>query len=92
MTVQRQGILETAQTLLRAAKTMTDSAIASHPKALLAGDYQRPAEASFACQRGQSISLYRLLPLNASGVPGIKRRLLRGRPHGIITAADELRE
>jgi hypothetical protein len=35
--------LETAQTLLRAAKTMTDSAIAGQLKAL-ADDYQRRAE------------------------------------------------
>jgi hypothetical protein len=35
--------LETAQTLLRAARTMTDSAIADQLKAL-AGDYQRRAE------------------------------------------------
>jgi hypothetical protein len=35
--------LETAQTLLRAAKTMTDRAIASQLKAL-ADDYQRRAE------------------------------------------------
>jgi hypothetical protein len=35
--------LETAQTLLRAARTMTDAAIASQLKAL-ADDYQRRAE------------------------------------------------
>ena len=35
--------LETAQTLLRAAKTMTDSAIAGQLKAL-ADDYERRAE------------------------------------------------
>ena len=35
--------LETAQTLLRAARTMTDSAIADQLKAL-ADDYQRRAE------------------------------------------------
>ncbi len=47
MTVQisRRGkeYLETAQTLLRAAKTMTDQAIASQLKAL-ADNYQRRAE------------------------------------------------
>ena len=39
----RQEYLETAQTLLRAAKTMTDLAIAGQLKAL-ADDYQRRAE------------------------------------------------
>ena len=38
-----KAYLETAQTLLRAAKTMTDSAIAGQLKAL-ADDYQRRAE------------------------------------------------
>src|SRR4030081_1456087 len=43
--------LETAQTLLRAAQTMTDRAIAGQLKAL-ADDYQRRAEkASFAVER-----------------------------------------
>jgi hypothetical protein len=43
--ISRQGkaYLETAQTLLRAAKTMTDSAIAGQLRAL-ADDYQRRAE------------------------------------------------
>jgi hypothetical protein len=47
MTVQisqrGKAYLETARTLLRAAKTMTDSAIAGQLKAL-ADDYQRRAE------------------------------------------------
>ena len=47
MTVQisqrGKAFLETAETLLRAAKTMTDSAIAGQLKAL-ADDYQRRAE------------------------------------------------
>ena len=47
MTVQTsqrgKEYLETAQTLLRAAKTMTDSAIAGQPEAL-ADDHQRRAE------------------------------------------------
>jgi len=38
-----KAFLETAETLLRAAKTMTDSAIAGQLKAL-ADDYQRRAE------------------------------------------------
>ena len=38
-----KAYLETAQTLLRAAKTMTDSAIAGQLKAL-ADDYERRAE------------------------------------------------
>jgi len=43
--ISRRGkqYLETAQTLLRAAQTMTDNAIASQLKAL-ADDYQRRAE------------------------------------------------
>ena len=43
--ISRRGkqYLETAQTLLRAARTMTDSAIADQLKAL-ADDYQRRAE------------------------------------------------
>jgi hypothetical protein len=43
--ISRRGkeYLETAQTLLRAAKTMTDGAIAGQLKAL-ADDYQRRAE------------------------------------------------
>ena len=43
--ISRQGkaYLETAQTLLRAAQTMTDRAIAAQLKAL-ADDYQRRAE------------------------------------------------
>ncbi len=43
--ISRRGkeYLETAQTLLRAAKTMTDAAIAGQLKAL-ADDYQRRAE------------------------------------------------
>jgi len=40
--------LKTAQTLIQAAKTMTDQAIASQLKAL-ADDYQRRAEKSFTC-------------------------------------------
>jgi hypothetical protein len=38
-----KAYLETARTLLRAAQTMTDSAIAGHLKAL-ADDYRRRAE------------------------------------------------
>ena len=43
--ISRRGkqYLETAQTLLRAARTMTDSAVADQLKAL-ADDYQRRAE------------------------------------------------
>jgi len=43
--ISRRGkqYLETAQTLLRAAQTMTDAAIADQLKAV-AGDYQRRAE------------------------------------------------
>ena len=47
MTIQisqrSEAFLETAETLLRAAKTMTDSAIAGQLKAL-ADDYQRRSE------------------------------------------------
>ena len=48
-----KAYLETAQTLLRAAKTMTDSAIAGQLKAL-ADDYQRRAEkASMLMRMGE---------------------------------------
>ena len=45
VTISQRGkqYLETARTLLRAAKTMTDQAIASQLEAL-AGDYERRAE------------------------------------------------
>ena len=44
--------LETAQTLLRAAKTMTDSAIAGQLKGL-ANDYQRQAEKASHVEAGE---------------------------------------
>jgi len=65
MTIQisRRGkeYLQTAQTLLRAAQTMTDRAIASHIEAL-ADDYQRRAkkalhdDAAKACARSAAIA------------------------------------
>ncbi len=54
--ISRRGkeYLETAQTLLRAAQTMTDRAIAGQLKAL-ADDYQRRAEKSFTGRCGKSV-------------------------------------
>ena len=70
---------------------MTDSAIASQPKAPLAGDYQRPAE------QASHVDAAKAFTLSATGAErewrtGKQRRLLRGHPQAIITAADELRE
>jgi hypothetical protein len=56
--------LETAQTLLRAAQTMTDRAIAGQLKAL-ADDYQRRAERASHVDAAKH-SLDRLRVLNAS--------------------------
>ena len=52
---------ETAQTLLRAAKTMTDSAIAGQLKAL-ADDYQRRAEKASNVDADGEFSLHREIP------------------------------
>ncbi|MCU1252031.1 MAG: hypothetical protein JWQ49_5060 [Edaphobacter sp.] len=48
-----KGYLETARTLLRAAKTMTDRAIADQLKAL-ADDYQRRAEKASHVDAGRA--------------------------------------
>jgi hypothetical protein len=65
--ISRRGkeYLETAQTLLRAAQTMTDRAVAGQLKAL-ADDYQRRAEQLHMLMRRKH-SLDRLLALNVSG-------------------------
>ena len=64
--ISRRGkeYLETAQTLLRAAQTMTDRAVAGQLKAL-ADDYQRRAEKLHMLIRRKH-SLDRPLALNAS--------------------------
>ena len=66
--ISRRGkeYLETAQTLLRAAQTMTDRAVAGQLKAL-ADDYQRRAEKASYVDAAKHW-LARLLALNASGV------------------------
>jgi hypothetical protein len=87
----RQGILETARTLIRAAKTMTDSAIAGQPKAPLPGTTSGQLSKLRMSMRPKH-SLYRLLALNASGVPGINADYFAAIRMAIITAADELRE
>ena len=61
-----KAYLETARTLLRAAQTMTDQAIAGQLKAL-ADDYERRAEKASHVDAAKD-SLDRLLTLKASGV------------------------
>ena len=72
--------LKTAETLLRAAQTMTDQAIAGQLEAL-ANDYQRRAE------KASHVDAAKAFTLSATGAErewrtGNQRRLLRGHPHG----------
>jgi len=74
MTVQisqrGKAYLETARTLLRAAKTMTDSAIAGQLKAL-ADDYQRRAEKASHCRTPYKFGLVPPKLDSAPRMPGL---------------------
>jgi len=77
--ISRRGkeYLETAQTLLRAARTMSDRAIAGQLQAL-ADDYQRRAEKASHVDTAQALVRAAAAP-NASGVPDWP---LHGQPCG----------
>jgi hypothetical protein len=75
--------LETARTLLRAAKTMTDQAIAGQLKAL-ADDYERRAEkASYVDAAKASAGLNAILPDGRAAARGVDEAASRRAPGGV---------
>jgi hypothetical protein len=84
-----KAYLETARTLLRAAQTMTDSAIAGQLKAL-ADDYQRRAEKASHVDAPKH-SLDRLLTLESPRRPAPKSKIQSNGVGGLRTYISSIR-